>query len=865
MKKIIMAAAVAVIMPLAVSAVPAKRGPMVFSQPDGTTVALQKIGDERAHILLTADGYPVVCDETGYYRFADFGTDGSLCPTSVKVSGESRLSAAEQAVIDKIDKNKIAKTLELRQASSPMSVNRKVKEPVLSRSGSQGIGLMDDAFFGCTELKGLVILAQYKDVKFSEDCDLSHYVEMLNRQGYDKYGATGSARDYFIDSSNGQFTPDFDVYGPVTLPQNMAYYGANNASGSDKNAVQMIYDACVGLDDEIDFSEYDLDGDGYVDNVFVFYAGYGEATYGPDESIWPHQWSLSYGHLDLTLDGVKVNKYACTNELERDASWQPVPGGIGTFVHEFSHVLGLPDLYVTSGALGEWTPGAWNVLDQGPYNNNGRTPPAYSVYERNALGWIAPIVIDGSESIELEAINAGNEACIVPTGNVNEFFLIENRQQTGWDQFIPGHGMLIWHIDYNASTWEYNMVNNQRLHNNVDIEEARGDWARMSDFSSMAAYEQALADYAFPGSRGVTSFTDNTKPSMKTWSGKKLGLPITDIEENDGVISFNVAGGRCDAGVPVVKEPSAIGDHWFEAAWESSEGAAGYVLSVKAYIDKAEPVKETADFTEVNGSISLPQGWTFLGGAGGAGYSTEGSFGESAPALRLSKSGMGVMTRLFDNDVESVGIWTRGYTTNSASKLIIEGLVGDEWVELAEVLLSRTEGVMHSLDEMPEGVRQVRLTYKQSLGNASIDDFMVAVSGIGYKNLDGYEKLPVGDVCAHRVENLIAGVTEYVYKVCAVDTDGRRSAWSEEQMVTVANNAGIDDVECEMAEKVVAVGSTISYQGVPNSLVRLIDPMGRVVLAASTDNAGRVAFEARGEGLFIVAAPGGAHRVLIRQ
>lgn len=861
MKKTILAAALAAIFPIAASAVPAKRGPIVFTQPDGSTVALQKIGDERAHMVLTVDGYPVVTAADGFYHYADFGADGALKATSVRVGGN--LSAADMEIVKAIDKSRLQSAFEARYEASPMSVTRPVDAAVGSRSANSGIGLSDDAFYGRKELKGLVILAEYKDVKFSEGCDREFFSDMLNSEGFDLYGASGSARDYFIDSSMGQFVPEFDVYGPVKLSKPMDYYGANNASGSDKNAAQMIYDACVGLDDEIDFSEYDLDGDGYVDNVFVFYAGYGEATYGPANSIWPHQWSLSYGSLELELDGVKIEKYACSNELEKDANRDDVPCGIGTFVHEFSHVLGLPDLYVTSGTFGEWTPGSWDVLDQGPYNNNGRTPPAYSAYARNALGWIDLQVLDNCECVELEALNESNRACVIQTESENEFFLFENRQQTGWDKYLPGHGMLVWHIDYNKSAWTWNAVNTQRQHNYVDIEEARGSWVKMSDFTSDVAYNQALADYAFPGSLGVTSFTDNTTPSMKTWSGKKLGLPITEIEEVDGVIRFNVAGGRCDAAVPVVKEPSAMGENWFEAAWEPSEGAAGYLLSVRAYIEDAESVVETADFTEVEGAVTLPAGWSLLGGAGAL-YYADGSYGEALPSLKLSKSGMGLMTRKYDTDVESVKFWLKGYSTNSASKVTVEGLLGADWIELGSTGLDRTTGVTHTFDDITEGVRQVRLTYSQSLGNGALDDFMVSASGVGYKKLEGYDMLPVGDVCNYTIDRLLAGVKTYEYKVCSLDGAGRRSSWSETQIVTMGDGAGIGDVECGAAESVAVSGSSVSYQGAPGTSVRLIDPTGRIVVAATADGSGCAILKAPASGLYIVATPGGARKVIVR-
>lgn len=860
MKKSIIVALLTAMMPAAMLAVPAKRGVLVFNQPDGSTISLRKTGDERSHIVMTSDGFPVVRDANGFYCYADFGDEGRLKPTSVKVkaAGE-KLTAAEQSVVSAIDMSGMSNLLETRNAMSKMSVSQ-----MPSRSGSQGIGLMDDAFLGRSELKGLVILAQYEDVKFSKECDREFFVDMLNREGFDQYEATGSAKDYFIDASTGQFVPEFDVYGPVTLPNPMAYYGGNNAYGNDKNAARMIYDACVGLDEEIDFSEYDLDGDGYVDNVFVFYAGYGEASYGTEDSVWPHQWSLESGNLTLNLDGVTVNKYACSNELERDNLYRSVPGGIGTFVHEFSHVLGLPDLYVTTGSMGEWTPGSWDVLDQGSYNNNGRTPPSYSIYERNALGWLDPVIIEGPDSIALEAINLSNRGCIIPTGNVNEFFLLENRQQVGWDTYLPGHGMLIWHIDYNSLIWQRNSVNSNQQHNYVDIEEARGSWAAFGDFLSYTAYYQALADYAFPGSMGVTSFTDDTEPSMKTWAGKGLSLPITDIAENDGLITFNVAGGRCETTVPVVTQPTEFGEGWFEAAWLPSDGAVGYELSVKAFMGENKSESETLDFSTVEDGIAvLPDGWTYTGGAGAV-FTDAGYFGQSSPSLKLSKTGAGIVSRLYDADITGIEFWMKGFSTNAKSVLKVEALIGEEWEELETVAPTRNSGTVHKIGEIPEGVRQVRLVFNQSLGNVAIDDLTVTTTGGGFRTLPGYGSLQVGNVCNYKVDNLIEGVDVYSYKVCAIDVNGRRTDWSDEQIVNISDNAGIGDVDVDSVEAVTVDGRCVAYKGRAGADVSLCDLNGRVLVTALTGADGCASLYVPAAGIYVLTTSSGAHKVFVR-
>ncbi|MDE6392135.1 MAG: hypothetical protein K2L59_02545, partial [Muribaculaceae bacterium] len=194
------------------------------------------------------------------------------------------------------------------------------------------------------------------------------------------------------------------------------------------------------------------------------------------------------------------------------------PDGIGTFVHEFSHVLGLPDLYTTV-YNNSYTPGEYSVLDYGPYNNNGRTPPNYSAYERWALGWMTPDKYETSGSVELSNLADSNMAFVVPTEKETEYYLVENRQQTGWDKYIPGHGMLIWHIDYVKEIFDDNVVNNTPTHQYVDLIEANGK-----------KNEKYASGHTFPGTSNITSY------SFKSWSGTPCGVELNDITESDGII-----------------------------------------------------------------------------------------------------------------------------------------------------------------------------------------------------------------------------------------------------------------------------------------------------------------------------------------
>lgn len=532
-------------------AVPAKPGLLTMTQSDGTEINVRLVGDEHAHYYLSEDGYLLINDnDTFYYGHTD-AVGNIVCSDIVARPAALRTSEA-RLFLENVDMDKVFEAMKRRDAGKPSRAPRR-----------SHVGLFETGFPSMGEQKGLVVLVEYTDVKFNLSDPYDYFNRMLNETGFNEYGGTGCAAEYFRECSMNKFRPQFDVYGPITLSHNMSYYGGNGYSGDDQNPQKMAIEACQQLDATVDFSEYDRDGDGYIDNVFVFYAGRGEASGGAANTVWPHAWNVTAAeYTPYIFDGVQLDRYACSNEWEGSR-----PDGVGTFIHEFSHVMGLPDLYAT-GYTNAFTPGAWSVLDYGPYNNDGCTPPLYSIYERYSLGWIEPTVLNGPATVSLNSISS-NRGCIIPTGDENEFFLIENRQQTGWDAYIPGHGMLVWHVDYDPTVWERNAVNNTASHQYVDIEEADGTQS-----------EYSRSGDAFPGTSRVTSFTDNTTPSMKTWAGRRLNLPITNITENGGTIRFDVAGGR-----PVIKPVTALNAtdvtaDSFTAHWQASESADSYSISV---------------------------------------------------------------------------------------------------------------------------------------------------------------------------------------------------------------------------------------------------------------------------------------------
>lgn len=566
MKKVILFLAAALGLASAAHAVPAKRAYFTYTQPDGTTVRAMPVGDEYQHYYVTEDGVKLLADTDGVLRYATAEANGNIVLSEMPATDLSLRSDAAKEFIARADGRRLIEVLAVRGDNkralrTPSSVK---KSPAKAAEAPQyGLGLFTSNYPRKGKVRSLVFLVEYKDVKFRTAEPREYFSRMLNKEGFSEYGGTGSARDYFLAQSHGEFQPDFDVFGPVTLANNMAYYGGNDTNGDDLRPEEMVLEAAAALSSEIDFSQYDLDNDGKVDNIYVIYAGLGEADGGSANTVWPHSYEIPNAP---KYNGKQIYGYACSNEISNG-----VPCGIGTFCHEYSHVLGLPDLYATRSYL-YCTPSLWSVMDQGNYNNDSRTPAAYSAFERNALGWMKPVIVDGPESVTLEPITSSNKAYLIPTAQDNEFFLFENRQREGWDTYLPGHGMLIWHIDFDQIIWDNNVVNDTRSHQYVDIVEAN---------SNPSGYEDDMAGYSFPGTSKVTSFTGTTTPAFKDWKKKVIDYPITNIAESaDGIITFDISGGRIELDAPLNFTADATEKGTIELSWDAVAGARSYDLSV---------------------------------------------------------------------------------------------------------------------------------------------------------------------------------------------------------------------------------------------------------------------------------------------
>lgn len=325
------------------------------------------------------------------------------------------------------------------------------------------------------EKKGLIILVEFPDIPFQSGDPIQTWTEIISKHGYSDNDAPGCVSDYFYDQSYGKFRLTFDVVGPVMAAHTHDYYGENIDWGDDywfdQNVAELVEEACKGVADKVNYSDYDWEGDGEIDQVFLLYAGYGEHDYYYKDTtvVWPHMASLMLDwkgyEKGIEIQGKRINTYACTSELSANGKL----GGIGTFCHEFSHCLGLPDMYDTWG--GGPVLGAYDLMDSGCYNHGSWCPAGFSSYERYVCGWLTPEPVDDPTSItSLLPLHSNPDARIYRTSeDANDYYLIECREKTSWDKYIPKAGFMAWHIDYDAEAWANNEVN-------VDLDHLRIEW-----------------------------------------------------------------------------------------------------------------------------------------------------------------------------------------------------------------------------------------------------------------------------------------------------------------------------------------------------------------------------------------------------
>lgn len=558
MKKLLSTIFAALLMSVNASAIPVYPHPVKHVMPDGKTITIIGHGDEFHNYLTTSDGYTVVTCPDNYFRYAKL--DGNqLVATNIVAHEETERTSAELKFL---------------------STTQKLLKPLANASSIRRLGAADNAVSPATHAdvpfiqkasgarqnyRGLVILVNYTDCQFRLGNERANelYTAMLNEKGFTGYtddydgrfkNCTGSLRDYFCDNSYGEFDPEFDVYGPYDISRSQYDMRGTNLS-------QTIAKEVLNLaDEDIDYSQYDSDGDGVVDMFYIIYAGYASSYSGNDSRLlWPHATFLSTTPAGFKRDGVKLDRYACSTELYGWKSARDFElNGIGTICHEFSHVLGYMDHYDT-GYGGHETPGNWDVMDAGSYLGTcGRTPAGYSAYERLTGGFIAPttLTVDNvGETFTLNQLNDNKECYRLDTQTPGEFFLLENRQKSRWDTYLPGHGMLVWKVDStNMNLWNQDRAN-------------ATDHLCMKLIRANKSYSSDSQNDPFPGSKNITMLTNKTNANLISYQGYESPIIFKKIQENGNVISFYVA-------APNVK-PVMPDDAIFYESFNDCEGTGG--------------------------------------------------------------------------------------------------------------------------------------------------------------------------------------------------------------------------------------------------------------------------------------------------
>ena len=601
-------------------AVPAKPGIWkTLKLADGTEVRARLAGDEHVHFWVSENG--------GRYAEA---SDGVFEPVS-------------------------SATLARRAA------NRRAVPKAASRLLSPKKVAIGERTHYLGQKKGIVILAQFTNQSFKTGNNQARYNRILNEEGYNEGSFRGSVADYFKAQSAGQFELTFDVVGPVTLPKAYSYYGGNDSDGNDLHPEEMIIEACQMVDSLVDFHDYDWDGDGEVDQVFVLYAGKGEADGGSANTIWPHMWTLDEAEVSLTLDSVKINTYACSNEVNASNSIE----GIGTFCHEFSHCMGFPDFYDTAYA-GWFGMQNFDLMCSGSYNGNGFCPPNYTAHEKMMCGWQEPIVLADNDTIveNLKSMTDHGETFIIYNdGHPDEYFMLENRQKTGWDTSYPARGLMITHVDFDSQIWAYNCPNTEITRSSVEYRQygyPLNDHQRMTivhadndddssyNYGGYGYWRTTTSTDLYPYQQN-DSLTATSKPAPalynKNLEGKKtVDWGILHIKQNsDGTMGFvyraapEVSADTTAVDTTVVNPP--VGDYLFYESFDKCTGTGGNDDQWMGSVANAAFVADNADWDALAGKAFGGKGCAKFGTTSVVGIVTTPEIPVDGEAILTFKAG----------------------------------------------------------------------------------------------------------------------------------------------------------------------------------------------------------------------------------
>ena len=548
--------------------------PITVSQPDGTQLTIRINGDADFNWVSTLDNVVLKQVGNGYY-IANIDTNGMLSSSGTLAHDADKRSSAEQSLCKKQD------------VKAFLTVNTRPERLAATRGFG---GKSSTSFFPHTgSPRAIVLLVQFanRPFKVQPRKAFNQYLNSMADKHQDFGNAedrnTGSVKKYFSDMSGGKFKPQFDLYGPITMPKNVAYYG--EGSSSMERYRELVYDACTMMDDSLDFSMYDADKDGNVDLVYIIYAGYGESVSGIESTLWPKAFVCG---TEIKKDGKYVRLAGISNELNGrpDVHYSSKSGllinGVGLFCHEFSHCMGLPDFYPTVSP--QWTTANgkkdfdaydnqgmedWDVMDNGIYLYNGYSPTAYTAWEREKMGWLTIETLTKEGKVELKSIDEGGKAYRIKNDkntSGNEYYIVENIQAKGWNKKLPASGMMVSHVEYEPRAFSVfhggdNSVNNIKKHPRMTIVPADGylpcSYRKVPNNSNLTApymkkkqYDEQLAGDLYPGKSNVNRLTDaQNMVNYAPWTGGMLNKPIYNIALKNGIVTFDFLKDQTSTGI----------------------------------------------------------------------------------------------------------------------------------------------------------------------------------------------------------------------------------------------------------------------------------------------------------------------------
>ncbi len=520
--------------------------PVNFKQVDGSSLTVLIKGDEFLNWKETVDGYTLLHNKSGMLEYAILDNQTNLTPSGIIAVDIDKRDAKQLLFLSRTPKklffNKaqisISKQLRAIRDSEMVKMQKAPGSTVSTETSSAS-----NAFPTIGSRKLICILMGFADKPFTlktTDVDnRSDFNNLFNQVNYTAYGATGSVKDYYLENSYNQFNLTVDIAGPYTAINNMAYYG-NNTNG---NARALVTEAVNAANANVNFADYDNDASGDVDGVYVIFAGYGEEAGGgsnPD-AIWSH----ASGITPVTLDGKTVSRYSCSPELRGNSGTDITR--IGVICHEFGHILGAPDYYDTNydkTGDGQYDgTGSWDMMAGGNWNNAGATPAHHNAWTKVMFyNWASATTLNSPQTVTLSnAAENANSFYRVNTTTEGEYFFIENREKHKFDSYIPGSGMIIYHIHSGVLNVgnEINVTHPQRMY--PIAQNATQDPTGLNTYGTINS-----ATCAWTGTTGKTAFTDSSLPSSKSWIGNNSYKPITGISRNATAktVSFTFMGGN---------------------------------------------------------------------------------------------------------------------------------------------------------------------------------------------------------------------------------------------------------------------------------------------------------------------------------